>query len=81
MQREDSQLLAAGVGSGERRRLSIYDQLVSNVFQQTLAGKSRRTTDKCEEEAGCGKDGVSGKNVKNYGKRTIPAWDVGTFLL
>ena len=30
----------------------MYDQLVSEVFQQALAGKMRRTTDKCEVEAG-----------------------------
>ena len=52
----------------------MYDQPVSDVFQQTLAGKRRRTTDKCEVEAGCGKEGVSGKNVENDGKRTILAW-------
>ena len=52
---------------------------MSEVFQQTLAGKRRRTTDNCEVEAGCGKEGVSGKNVENYGERTISAWDVGIF--
>ena len=50
---------------------------MSNVFQQALRGKRRRTTDKCEVEAGCGKEGVSGKNVENDGKRIISAWDVG----
>ena len=59
----------------------MYNQPVSEMFQQTLAGKRRRTTDKCELEAGCGKEGVSGKNVENDGERTISAWDVGTFLL
>ena len=59
----------------------MYDQSVSDVFQQTLAGRRRRTTDKCEVEASCGNEGVSGKNVENYGKRTKSAWDVGTFLL
>ena len=54
---------------------------MSDVFQQTLAGKRRRTTDKCEVEAGCGKDGVSGKNVENDGKRTISAWDVDELLV
>ena len=45
----------------------MYDHPVSEVFQQTLAGKRKRTTDKCEVEAGCGKEGVSGKNVENDG--------------
>ena len=36
-----------------------------------LAGKRRRTTNKCEVEAGCGKEGVSGNNVENDGRRTI----------
>ena len=54
---------------------------LSNVFQQTLAGKRRRTTDKCAVEAGCGKEGVSGKNVENDGKRTISAWNERTSLL
>ena len=51
------------------------------MIQQTLTGKMKRTTNKCEVEAGCGKEGVSVKNVENDGKRTIPAWVVGTFLL
>ena len=42
----------------------IRPQPVSEVFQQTLASKRRRTTDKCEVEAGCGKEGVSGKNME-----------------
>ena len=54
---------------------------LSEMFQQTLAGKRRRTTDKCEVEAGCGTEGVSWKNVENDGERTISARDVGTFLL
>ena len=54
---------------------------MSEVFQQTLAGKGRRTTDKCAVEAGCGKEGVSGKNVEIDGERTKSARDVGTFLL
>ena len=54
---------------------------MSEVFQQTLAGKRRRTTDKCEVEAGCGKEGASWKVMENDGKSTISAWDVGTFLL
>ena len=58
----------------------MYDQPASDVFQQTLAGKRRRTTDKCEVEAGCGKEGVSVKKVENHGERTISAWDVGTSL-
>ena len=44
---------------------------VSDVFQQTLADKRRRTTDKCEVEAGGGKENVSGKNVENDGVRNI----------
>ena len=46
--------------------------------QQTLAGKRRRTTDKCEVEV-CGKEGVPGKNVVNDWERAISARDVGTF--
>ena len=53
----------------------MSDQPVSDVFQQTLADKRRRTTDKCEVEAGGGKESVSGKNVENDGERTIRAWD------
>ena len=42
---------------------------VSEMFQQTLAVKRRRrTTDKCEVEAGRGKESVSGKNMENDGK-------------
>ena len=59
---------------------SVDECPVSEVFQQTLAGKRRRTTDKCEVEAGCGKEGVSGKNVENDGERVISARDAGTFL-
>ena len=44
---------------------------MSEVFQQTLA------TDKCEVEAGCGKEDVSGKNVENDGERDTSSWDVG----
>ena len=58
----------------------MYDQPVSEMFQQTLAGNRRRTTDKCEVEASCGKEGVSGKNGENDGERAISARDVGTFL-
>ena len=51
------------------------------MFQQTLAVKRRRrTTDKCEVEAGRGKEGVSGKNLENDGEKAISARDVGTFL-
>ena len=64
MQRKDPQLLAASVGSGEGDEAK-NDQLASEMFQQTLAGKRRRTTVKCDVEAGCGKEGVSGKNVEN----------------
>ena len=55
--------------------------LCKMCFNKTLAGKRRRTTDKCEVEASCGKEGVSGKNVEKDGKRTKSAWDVETFLL
>ena len=51
----------------------MYDQLMS-------MNTCRRTTDKCEVEAGGGKEAVSEKNVENDGERTISAWDVGTFL-
>ena len=44
---------------------------MSEVFQQTLAGKRRRTNDKCEVEAGCGKEGVSGKNVENDEEKSL----------
>ena len=45
------------------------------MFQQTPAGKRRKTAVKCAVEAGCGKEGVSGKNVENDGERTISAWE------
>ena len=41
---------------------------MSDVFQQTLAGKRRRTTDKCEVEAGCGKNAYRGRMWKMMGK-------------
>ena len=41
---------------------------MSDVFQQTLAGKRRRTTDKCEVEAGCGKKAYRGRMWKMMGK-------------
>ena len=50
---------------------------MSEVFQQTLAGKRRKAADKCAVETGSGKEGVSRKDVENDGERTIFAWDVG----
>ena len=52
---------------------------MSEVFQQTLAGKRRKAADKRAVETGGGKEGVSWKNVENGGKRTIFTWDVGIF--
>ena len=46
-------------------------------FNKHLQAKRRRTTNKCEVEAGCGEEGVSVKNVDNDGKRTIRKWNVG----
>ena len=65
------------------RTLSLW-QVASVVVNE---GDEAYTTNLCQVcfnkhvEAGCGKEGVSGKNVENDGIRTIPAWDVGTFLL
>ena len=42
--------------------------LCQMCFNKHFAGKRRRTIDKCEVEAGCGNEGVSGKNVENDGK-------------
>ena len=52
---------------------------MSEVFQQTPAGKRRKTAVKCAVETGGGKEGVSREDVGNYGERTICAWDVGIF--
>ena len=46
------------------------------VFQQTPAGKRRKTAVKCAVETGGGKEGVSRKDVENDGERTMFAWDV-----
>ena len=43
---------------------------MSEVFQQTLAGKRRKATDKRAVETG---------GVENDGQRTICTWDVGIF--
>ena len=43
----------------------------TNLCQKCLpAGKRRETTNKCEVEAGCGKEGVSVNNLGNDGERT-----------
>ena len=53
---------------------------MSEVFQQTPAGKRRKTAVKRAVEAGGGKEGVSVKDVENDGKRTICTWMVVYFL-
>ena len=50
---------------------------MSEVFQQTPAGKRRKTAVNCAVETGGGKEGVSRKDVENDRVRTIFAWDVG----
>ena len=81
MQRKDPQLLTAGVGSAEWRPMKQYTtNLCQKCFCKHLQEKRRRTTDKCDVEAGCGKEGVSWKNVENDGERAVSARDVGTFL-
>ena len=72
------QLASVVVDEGDEAQTT---NLCQKCFNKHFAGKRRRTTDKCEVEAGCGKEGVSGKNVENDGERTISAWDVGTLLL
>ena len=71
-----------GIGTwmNEGDMKSFTTNLCQKCFNMTLAGKRRKATDKCEVEAGCGKEGVSGKNVENDGKRTIPAWDAWNIL-
>ena len=41
---------------------------MSELFQQTPAGKRRKTADKRAVERGGGKEGVSWKNVEKMGK-------------
>ena len=72
------QLASVVVNEGDEAKTT---NLCQTCFNKHMEAKWRRTTDKCEVEAGCGKEGVSGKNVDNDGKSTISAWDVGTFLL
>ena len=50
---------------------------MSEVFQQTFAGKRRKAAVKCAVETGGGKECVSRKDVENDGERNIFAWDVG----
>ena len=59
----------------------MYDQLVSEVFQQTLTGKMRRTTTNVDWRQVVEKKAYRGRMWKNDGERTISAWNVGTFLL
>ena len=59
----------------------MHDQLVSEMFQRTPAGKRRNAADKRAVERGGGKEGVSWKNVVIDGDGTISAWDVRAFLL
>ena len=49
---------------------------MSEVFEQTPAGKRRKSADKRAVERGGGKESASWKNVENYEERTICAWDV-----
>ena len=69
------QLASVAVNEGDEACTTNLCQMCFNKHMQT---KGEKTTAKCEVEAGCGKEGVSGKNVENDGKRTISAWDVGT---
>ena len=55
----------------------------TNLYQKCsnkhLQAKGEEPLDKCEVEAGCGKEGVSWKKVEHDGARIMFAWDVGIF--
>ena len=80
MQRKDPQLLAAGVVVNEGDE-ACTTNLCQKCFNKHLQAKGEEPLTNVKWRQVVEKEGVSGKNVENDGKRTISAWDVGTFLL
>ena len=54
------QLASVVLDEGEE---AYTTNLCQKCFNEALAGRRRRTTDKCAVETGGGKEGVPGKNV------------------
>ena len=55
--------------------------LCQKCFNKHLQAEGEEPLTNVKWRQGCGKEGVSGKNVENDGEGTTSAWDVGTFLL